>query len=147
DLPTTIQASTPQIQGLQQAGIVWDGTPKVSGRDAQPLYTPRVQLAKDKQSNYVQDGSNDVAMIRMRKEANAQGLNTVKIWACSLACYTRAFLSQGGSDIEGTYVSMQFLPFEEADQNAADKAYVDSVGGIDKADSFGAQAWQAGLAF
>ena len=45
--------------------------------------------AKAKGSTFVYDGSNDVAMIRMRKEAVAQGLTSVKIWACSLACYTQ----------------------------------------------------------
>ena len=146
DLPTTVQSSTPQIAGLQAAGITWDATPKVSGRDPQPAFTPRVQIAKEKGSTYVQNGSNDVAMIKMRKEANAQGLTSVKVWACSLACYTKNFISQGGTDVEGTFVSMQFLPFEEASSNAALKAYVDGVGAA-KTDSFGAQAWQAGMAF
>jgi hypothetical protein len=39
---------------------------------------------------------------------------------------------------------MPFLPFEEADANKEVKAYLDAVG-ADKADSFGAQAWMAGL--
>jgi hypothetical protein len=42
---------------------------------------------------------------------------------------------------------MQFLPFEEADTNAQAQAYVDAVGGLDKAVSWGAQGWQAALAF
>ena len=119
--------------------MVWDATPKVSGADAQPAYTPRVELAKAKGSTYVYDGSNDVAMVRMRKEAAAQGLTSVKVWDCSIACYTKAFLAQGGSAVEGTYVSMGFLPFEEATYNAEDQAYVNAVG-IGKADSFGAGA-------
>ena len=68
------------------------------------------------------------------------------MWGCSLACYTKHFLEAGWRDIEDTYVWMQFLPFEEADTNEALKAYVDSVG-ADKVDSFGAQAWQAAMAF
>ena len=43
-------------------------------------------------------------------------------------CYTQNFPKTGGSDVEGTYVWMQFLPFEEADTNPALQAYVDSVG-------------------
>jgi ABC-type branched-subunit amino acid transport system substrate-binding protein len=146
DLPTTVQSATPQIAGQAQVGITWDGTMKVSGRDEQPAYTPRIQAAKAAGSTYMYMGSNDRAMIRLRKEAKAQGLDTVKVWACSLACYTKAFLEEGGADVEDTYVWMQFLPFEEADSNEALKAYVDSIG-IDKVDSFGAQAWQAALAF
>jgi ABC-type branched-subunit amino acid transport system substrate-binding protein len=147
DLPTTVQSNAFTIAALAKAGIVWDSTPKISGADQQPAYTPRVQLLKTKNSNFVYDGSNDVAMIRLRKEAKAQGLDTSKIvWTCSLACYTKNELSQGGSDVEGVYVWMQFLPFEEADTNAEATAYVNGVGPA-KADSFGAQAWQAGAAF
>jgi hypothetical protein len=145
DLPTTVQSATPQIAAGAEVGITWDGTPKVSGRDEQPAYTPRIQAAKAAGSTYIYNGSNDRAMISMRKEAAAQGLDSVQVWACSLACYTRAML-EGGPDIEGTYVWMQFLPFEEADTNEELQAYVDSVG-ADKVDSFGAQAWQAAVAF
>jgi len=145
DLPTTVQSATYNIDAQAQGGITWDAELKVSGADPQPSYTPRVQIAKTKGSTYVYDGSNDVAMIRMRKEANAQGLTTVKVWACSIACYTKAFVAQGGSDIEGTYLFMNFLPFEEASTNAADQAYVNALGS--KVDSFGANGWQAALAF
>jgi ABC-type branched-subunit amino acid transport system substrate-binding protein len=146
DLPTTVQSATYNIDGQQQAGIVWDSTPKVSGADAQPAYTPRVQEIKAKGSTFVYDGSNDVAMTRIRKEANAQGVSSVKVWSCSLACYTNAFIPQGGSDVEGTYLWMQFLPFEEASTNAADQAFVTAMG-PSKLTSWGAQAWQAGMAF
>jgi hypothetical protein len=146
DLPTTVQSATPQIKAQASVGITWDGTPKVSGRDEQPAYTPRIQAAKAAGATYMYMGSNDKSMIKLRKEAKAQGLDTVKVWACSLACYTKAFLDEGGADVEGTYMWMQFLPFEEADSNEALKAYVDAVGD-DKVDSFGAQAWQGALAF
>jgi len=144
DLPTTLQSATYGIQGQEQAGIKFDATPKVYGTDAEPAYTPRVQIIKAKNSNYVQNGSNDTAMIRMREEAIAQGVTSVKVWACSIACYTRNFLSQGGAAVEGTYVPMPFIPFEEASLNAQDEAYVSSVPSLT---SWGAEAWQAGLAF
>jgi hypothetical protein len=147
DLPTTRQSATYNIDGQQSAGgIKWDATINTAGTDTQTAYTPRVQVAKADNSNFVYDGSNDVAMIRMRKEANAQGLSTVKVWACSLACYTQVFIPQGGTDVEGTYLSMGFLPFEEASFNAADEAFVSSLP-ASKLNSWGAQAWQAGMAF
>jgi len=102
DLPTTVQSATPQIAAQESVGIKWDGTPKVSGRDEQPAYTPRIQAAKAAGATYMYMGSNDRAMIKLRKEAKAQGLDTVKVWACSLACYTKLFISEGGADIEGT---------------------------------------------
>jgi ABC-type branched-subunit amino acid transport system substrate-binding protein len=147
DLPTTVQSATYQIQAQQDAGVKWDSVLKVSGRDEQAAFTPKVQQIKAKKSNYAYMGSNDKAMVNLRKEANAQGVDSVKVWSCSLACYTPNFLKTGGADVEGTYVWMQFLPFEEASSNDALKAYVDNVGGMDKVDSFGAQAWQAGMLF
>jgi hypothetical protein len=146
DLPTTVQSATPQIAAQASVGVTWDATLKVSGRDEQPAYTPRIQAAKAAGATYMYMGSNDKSMIKLRKEANAQGLDTVKVWACSLACYTKAFLEEGGADVEGTYMWMQFLPFEEADVNDELAAYVESVG-AENADSFGAQAWQAAAAF
>ncbi|HVM65762.1 MAG TPA: ABC transporter substrate-binding protein, partial [Acidimicrobiales bacterium] len=146
DLPSTTRVEVPQYLALAQAGVTWDGTPKVSGADTQPAYTPRVQLAKAKGSTLVYDGSNDVAMVRMRKEANAQGLSSVKVWGCTTACYTKGFLAQGGSDVEGTYAWLGFLPFEEASYNAEDQNYVNAVGAA-KVDSFGANGWQAAVAF
>jgi hypothetical protein len=146
DLPTTVQSATTLIAAQELTGIKFDATLKVSGRDEQSAYTPRIQTLKAAKSTYVYNGSNDRAMINIRKEAKAQGVDSVKIWACSLACYTRNMLTAGGSDVEDTYVWMQFLPFEEADENEQAKAYVDSVG-ADKVDSFGAQAWQAAVTF
>ena len=146
DLPTTVQGAMPNIAAQEQAGVTFDAVLKVSGRDEQVAYTPRIQAIKANDANYVYDGSNDRVMINLRKEAKAQGVNGVKLWACSLACYTRSMLSAGGADVEDTYLWLQFLPFEEADTNAALKAYVDGVGAA-KADSFGAQAWQAAMLF
>ncbi len=147
DLPTTRQSAIPQIEAQTQAGIVFDGTPLVSGRDEQAAYTPRVQILKEKGGNYVQNGSNDVAMIRMQKESVAQGIDHDSVvWMCSLACYTGNMLEQGGDTVNGTWLSMQFLPFEEADTNAAAQAYLDAIGDGNEV-SWGAQAWQASIAF
>jgi ABC-type branched-subunit amino acid transport system substrate-binding protein len=147
DLPTTVQSATPQIAATKAAGITLTDSLKVSGRSEQSAYTTDVQALKAGNGNYVYDGSNDVAMTKMRKETAAQGYDAVKVWACSLACYTEN-MKTGGAAVDGTYVWMQFLPFEEASSNAADQAYVDGVKAIgSKPDSFGAQAWQSAMAF
>lgn len=146
DLPTTVVSATYQIAAAEQAGVVWDEVARVSGRAEQAAFTPLVQTVKANDSNYVYNGSNDRAMAAMRQEAAAQGVDGVEVWGCSLGCYTRNFLETAGDDAEGTYVWMQFLPFEEADTNEALQAYVDGVG-IDNVDSFGAQAWQAAMLF
>lgn len=146
DLPTTVQSATYLINAAEEAGVVWDSTLRVSGRDEQAAYGTRVQQVQADGSNFVYNGANDRAMVAMRQESVAQGLDGVDVWACSLSCYTQSFLETGGTDVEGTYVWMQFLPFEEADSNEALQAYVDGVG-IDEADAFGAQAYQAALLF
>ncbi len=146
DLPTTIQSAMPQIAAQAEAGVTWDALPKVSGRDEQATYVPKVLALRDNKSNYYYNGSGDQSLILARKEAAAQGVDGVQVWACSLGCYTDKFLTVGAQDVEGTYMWMQFLPFEERDTNEEMATYLDSVG-TDEATSFGAQAWQAAVLF
>jgi len=143
DLPTTIQSATYQIEAQKQAGVNWIGAVKVSGRAEQSAFTPIVQTASNNNVNFVYNGSNDTAMLNMRREAAAQGLTGVKIWACSLACYTEKFKA-AGSDGDGTYAWMQFLPFEDKGSNQELDNYLSSVA---TPDSFGAQAWMAAVLF
>ncbi|MEX1218118.1 MAG: ABC transporter substrate-binding protein [Acidimicrobiales bacterium] len=143
DLPTTVQSATYQIESQKQTGVNWIDSMKVSGRTEQSAFNTYIQALKGGSGNYAYVGSNDVAMIKLRKEANAQGLTGIDVWACSLACYTENFKTSG-ADVDGTYVWMQFLPFEEASSNEALGNYVNAIG---KPDAFGAQAWQAGMAF
>jgi hypothetical protein len=148
DLPSAIQSSIMTIRAAEASGaVVNDGEFKVSGSDTQASYGRFVQTIKEKGSTFVYNGSNDVAMVKMRKEAAAQGVDTVKVWACTLACYTSTFLQQGGKDVEGTYVWTPFMPLEEADQVPTLQAYIDGVGGASKTTSWGVGAWGAGLAF
>jgi ABC-type branched-subunit amino acid transport system substrate-binding protein len=146
NLGSSLQGAMGIIAAQRQVGLNLDDTLKVGGGDTQADFTRRVQSIRQHASNFVYNGSNDRALISMRKEAAAQGVDTVKLWACSLSCYTKAFLASGGADVEGTYIYMQFLPFEEASTNKELQRFLDSVG-PEKADSFGAQAWQAGVLF
>ncbi|MCU0309681.1 MAG: ABC transporter substrate-binding protein [Acidimicrobiales bacterium] len=143
DLPTTVQSATYQISAQAEVGVDWIGAFKVSGRAEQSAYTPLVQNASAGNANYIYNGSNDVAMINMRREAAAQNLTGIDIWACSLACYTQKF-KDAGADVDGTYGWMQFLPFEDKGSNQELDNYLDSIG---TPDSFGAQAWMAAVAF
>jgi len=145
DLPTTVQSGAVQIAVQEQAGMVFDATPKVSGRAEQAAYSPLALGLTAAGSNYVYNGANDRAMITMRQEAQAQGVTGVDVWACHLGCYTKNLLAAGDT-VEGTYLWFQFLPFEEADTNPEAAAFIDAVG-ADEADSNGAQAWQAGVLF
>jgi hypothetical protein len=143
NLPTTVQSATYQIAAQAEAGVEWIGAARLSGTDEQSAFTPRVQRARNGGATYVYNGSNDLAMMNMRREAAVQGLDSVKVWACSLACYTDKF-EAAGADVEGTYVWMQFLPFEEQGSNQELDAYLAAV---TTPDSFGAQAWMAAVLF
>ena len=80
----------------------------------------------------------------LRKEAQVQGVDTVKVWDCSLQCYDARFLSTGGTAVENHYVWLSFLPFEDKGSNDE----LDSFLQYDKKpDAFGAQAWVAGEIF
>jgi hypothetical protein len=145
DLPTTVQSATYLLHAIELAGFKFDATPKVSGRDEQAAYTPIVQSMRGAGSNAVFNGSADFVMIKMRKETKAQGYNGVKLWVCNTSCYTDAF-RKAGADVEGTYASLSFLPFEEKDTNDELAAFVDSVG-ASKVDSFAAYAWATAVLF
>jgi hypothetical protein len=95
----------------------------------------------------VRNGSNDVSEANMRIVAQQQGVSSVKIWDCSLACYDTNFLKLGGSAVEGQYAETFFVPLEEAKTVPVEAAYVNAVGGLSNASGFGAQAWIAALFF
>jgi hypothetical protein len=143
DLPTTVLSSMPILEAQRQAGIDVAAAVKVSGRDEQAAYTPKVQTIKSTGANMVYDGSNDVAMVNMRREAAAQGLTGVDAWVCTVACYTEAFKA-AGADVDGTWVAMSFLPFEEPDENQELANYLDHVA---TPSSWGAAGWQSAVLF
>jgi hypothetical protein len=147
DLKSTVNAGLPLVRGYQRAGIKSDGEFKVSGLSPQAAYTPYVQTIKQKGSTYALNVVDYKADVFLRKEAKAQGVTSVKVWDCTLACYDRRLIDEGGADVEGQYMPIFFIPFEEAKLNKSVAAYLDNVGGRENADAFGAQAWTAGLFF
>jgi hypothetical protein len=147
DLKSTVNSGIPVVKVNTETGIKSDGEFKVSGFSPQASYTPIVQQMKAKGSTYAQNLVDYKADVFLRKEAQTQGVNTVKVWDCALQCYDPRLLSEGGDAVEGQYVSLFFVPFEDAKQNKSVNNYLRNVGGRDKADGFGAQAWAAGLFF
>jgi ABC-type branched-subunit amino acid transport system substrate-binding protein len=141
DLPTTVQSATWSIAAQAEAGVEWAEEVKVSGRDEQAAYTPRIQAAAAAGVNYVYNGSNDAAMISIRREAAVQNFSPT-VWMCSISCYTERF--KAATDMDGTRFVMPFLPFEDKGANQELDNYLDSVA---TPDSFGAMAWQAAVLF
>jgi ABC-type branched-subunit amino acid transport system substrate-binding protein len=144
DLPSTITASTPIFTAITRDGVKMDAEFGASAFFTQSQYTPIIQSIKSHKATWVMNGLDYSGTMAMRKEAAAQGVNSVKVWACSLQCYTTTFLSEGGSAVEGQYSWMQFLPFEDKGSNDA----LDTFLQYDtKPDSFGLQAFSAGMLF
>jgi Periplasmic binding protein len=120
----------------------------VSGFAPQSAYTPIVQEMKNAGSNYGQ-ATQGSQTILLRKEAVLQGLTGIKVWDCTTGCYSKSFLKDGGSDVDGQFVDTLYLPFlSKAEQKANPmlKNFVKYTG-ADKADGFGVYAWSAMIAF
>jgi hypothetical protein len=144
DLPSTITSSTPIFTAIERGGVKQDAEFGASGLFTQSLYTPIVQSIKAHNSTWVMNGLDFSGTLKMRKEALSQGVNSVKVWACSLQCYAPNFIKQGGNAVENQYAWLQFLPFEDKGANASLDAFLQ----YDTApDGFGLQAFAAGLLF
>jgi hypothetical protein len=146
DLAALKTATMPIWLGAQKVGIKSDGVFDVHGADGQDKYLPMATAMQSAGSTIESSGVNDTSQAYMLKEAAVQGVNTVKVWDCTSACYSKRFLETAGAKADGQYVDMPFVPVEEAKDNSAVKAYVSSVGG-GVIDGNGEQAWAAALFF
>ena len=144
DLPSTIAATIPIIRAENKMGIASDAEFGVSGVAIQTDYTQEAQAMKSHNSTYARNEGDYKGTVLMRKEAQVQGVSTVKVWDCSLQCYDSRLISEGGSAVEGQYVWLNFLPFEDKGSNATLDAFLK----YDKTpDAFGAQSFIAGEIF
>jgi hypothetical protein len=144
DIPSTLETSHAANRSAQEAlGLGVDGEFGFSGRQDQAEFAPYLLAMRDHDSNLAfGQVMNDQAMLKWRNEAVVQGV-TSDIWYCGPGCYTRALLD-GGEVVEGTYVSIPFLPLEEADTNPNLQRFAEAV---DNPNVFGADAFAAGLLF
>jgi ABC-type branched-subunit amino acid transport system substrate-binding protein len=127
-----------------QVGIKLDGEFPLGGSVPQSAYTPVVQAIKSSGSTLAQCGNPPGCTIKLRKEAKLQGVSSVKIWDCNTTCYDPTFIPQGGADVEGEYVQIGFLPFEEAKSNPMLANFLKYTG-KDKANGYSAIAFATGL--
>ena len=134
------------IHAATGAGIQADSTTALSALAPQSAFTPVIQAMKADGSNFNYTIGSVNGMIAVRSEAQLQGLTDPGIvWTCTTACYDKTLHDQA-STMDGTYLPMQFLPFEEAKANPMLANFVEYVG-RDKADAFAAYGWVATIAF
>ncbi len=144
DLPSTIASSMPGFRVSQRLGIGLDAEYGASGLSVQSAYTPFVQSIKQHKSTYARVGLDYKGTVFMRKEAQVQGVDTVKVWDCSVQCYDKRLLTEGGTAVEDQYVWLNVLPFEDKGHNATLDTILEY---FPKADGFGALAFVSGLLF
>jgi hypothetical protein len=127
------------------AGVVADQNVTRSGRDPQSAYTPIINQMKQDGSNYSYIAMTDAEAIMLRSEAQLQGLTDPDIvWEC-LSCYTNT-VKDNASVMDGEYVSLAYLPFEDGNASPTLGHFIKYVG-LDKADEFSVLGWSATLAF
>lgn len=147
-IPNQPIARESTIQGMNAAdeiGFQHVFDTEVAGEELN--YTSIVLQIKRSGANYVRNGLDYTATVRMRKEAKVQGLDAqVKVYDCTTQCYTPNLISEGGDAVEGQYVQIPHVPFEEAGTVKAMQEYVkyvEKTGGTEA--SFGLDAYAAGL--
>jgi len=133
---------TSGIGGVRYVGIKSDEDFSLSAMAPQSAYTTVIQTMKNDNSNYFGTGNAFNSMVLARKEATLQGITGVKVWDCTLQCYTPDLVSQGGSDVNGTYVTLLFLPFNETGSNSMLANFVKYTAKAHQ-DGFAIQAWAA----
>ena len=144
DLPSTISSSMPGFRFSQQLGIGKDAEVGASGLDTQSAYTSIAQTIKDKGSTYVRNGLDYKGTVFLRKEAQIQSVDSVKVWDCSVQCYDPRLITEGQAAVEDQFSWISFLPFEDQGSNDTLDAFLQHD---PKPDGFGAQAFAAGELF
>ena len=146
DLKAAEAAQLVLVRGDEAGGVTSDGEFGLPAGIPQPAYASVVERMKSKNSNYAlitAPFSNGVAL---RKEAALQGVSQNVIWDCFSNCYDKRFIQQGGPDVEGQYITLAALPFNESKYNTALANYIKFTG-VNRIDGFGEYAWIGSLLF
>jgi hypothetical protein len=142
DLKSATDSTLVAVAAFEAAGVEKLGETLMSLRATRPEFTPAVQAIRDSGANYV---FARVPFPPLRQEAKVQGVTDVKAWDCELPCYDPEVIESGGEDIEGQFIRLQFLPFDETKSNKMLKNFIKFTG-RDQVDGYAPQAFAAVLA-
>jgi ABC-type branched-subunit amino acid transport system substrate-binding protein len=147
DSASVARTSQVLFKGAQAAGIKSDSSWNVTANSPQSQFTPIIQAMKNDSSNYGLSLQAVTGVVSERQEAQLQGLTDPKIvWQCTLACYQDDAVIKAGSVMDGEYMSLQFLPFDEGSANPMTKNFVKYVG-KDNLNGFASWGFTSGLLF
>jgi ABC-type branched-subunit amino acid transport system substrate-binding protein len=138
DDPTFKVTQSPMFQQFANDGIKKDGQGfyALSGAVPQSAYIPFTQQIKASGSTFVYVDVTTQAMVLMRREAQLQGVNTVKVWECNSGCYQPQFYQQGGATVNGTYAMLLELPYlSDYTANPTLDKEITALGGVDGMDN------------
>jgi len=144
DTKDALRGASAIVDTSIQAGIKADQKVTLSGRDPQSAYTPVVNQMKNDNSNFSLTTMPLANAVELRSEAQLQGLNSDIVWECT-TCYDNG-IHDNAQVMDGTYMTLKYLPFEEAKSNPMLATYLKYVG-KDKANGFSVFGWVAALAF
>jgi len=112
-------------------------------------YAPYVQQLKDEGVGYVQITGAIPQFVRLAQAMSQQGYDP-DVFMIDPTAYEPGFLEQGGKDVEGVTIYMNFTPFEEAGSNPETKLYLDWLQATKPGatpDFFGVFSWSAARLF
>jgi hypothetical protein len=139
------RGATAIVDTAINAGIKADQKPILSGQAPQSAYTPVVNQMKADSSNYSLTTMALSNAVELRSEAQLQGFdNPNVVWECT-TCYDKA-IADHADVMNGTYMTMSYLPFEEASTNPMLANFVKYVGKA-KANGFAVFGWTSTLEF
>jgi ABC-type branched-subunit amino acid transport system substrate-binding protein len=133
DDPTFKLTEVPLFQAESNLGIKKDGQGfyPLSGAVPQSALTPFIQQIKASGSTFVYDDTTTQNMALLRKEAQLQGVSSVKVWECNSGCYDPSFYQLGGAAVNGTYASLDELPYlSDYKVNPTLDKEITAVGGV-----------------
>jgi hypothetical protein len=147
DSPSVVRTSKVLNKAAQAAGIKADSSWNVTANSPQSQHTPIIQAMKNDSSNYGLSLQAVTGVVAERQEAQLQGLTDPDIvWQCTLACYQDDAVTKAGDVMDGEYMSLQFLPFDEGSANPMTKNFVKYVG-KDDLNGFASWGFTSGLLF
>ncbi len=140
----------PGFQVGENLGIKPDGQgfyPE-SAAAPQSALTPVVSVMKSAGATFAYGGGTPQNTIMLEREARLQGVNGVKVWASNSGIYDSSFIAQGGSTVNGTYASLNDLPFyTEYQDNPAEAGLIKQMGGIANVNNNALNSYMAALLF
>jgi hypothetical protein len=113
-----------QVDAANSVGFTLVDTATLTDDAVQSDYDPVIQAIIAKQANFAWSFLGYQSTVNLRKAAVGKNVAGVKAWFCLDQCYTRNFLTQGGTAVNSEYVQITVNPFEESHSIPAMASYL-----------------------